>query len=135
GRAIAGTVRYADGSPAAGARVRSDGPPLAFVHEDGGFRIDEVTRDRYDLQIIAGDGTLTEVKDVHAGDEHVEITLERPGSIDGRITGPGVGDDDTWSVSVRASGGGRGSWSSDVHGAHFVTSGLAPGHYRVQVAG
>lgn len=133
GRVIAGTVRFSDRSPASGARIRTEGATVTTVQDDGSFRIEDLVADAYTLRVLSGDGATTEVKDVRTGDEHVEIILQRPGSIEGTIAGNG----DDWEVNVRKSDGrgGRGSWSSDVRGAHFLASGLSPGSYAIRVTG
>ncbi|MDB4959918.1 MAG: hypothetical protein JWO36_7487 [Myxococcales bacterium] len=61
--------------------------PATFTDKDGGFTLTGLTSGTYALQARSGDGAETTVPNIAAGASNAVITLERAGSIEGKLVG------------------------------------------------
>ena len=61
--------------------------PSTFTDKDGGFTLTGLTTGTYALQAHSSDGAEATVPSITAGASDATITLERPGSIDGKLVG------------------------------------------------
>ena len=78
--AVAGTVRYADDSPFAGAGLELEGrgdPSNTDADAEGNFRFTGLERETFELRVKAqGGGEVIQTAHVEAGDEHVKIVVK-----------------------------------------------------------
>ncbi len=112
-------------------------PVSTSTQGDGGYEFPHVRPGRYDISVDPPEGyrPVADRTDVAVGSTDVaglDFALTRPGSVSGRVTGPGnrpLGD-----VAVRVDGDATGehSLTTDGDGLYFV-AGLDPDRYRIDV--
>ncbi|MEE8104574.1 MAG: carboxypeptidase regulatory-like domain-containing protein [Planctomycetota bacterium] len=137
GKALAGTVLWADGSPMRHACVIALFAGGGFRHRrtamtdaSGRFRLQGLDTGKYKVTAVNAAGSIAVTQDCDAGRMDVSLRVEQAGIIEGIVVDDrGFPCRQTFATSVVA-----GDQSSRIGpGGRFRIAGLAPGHYDVSV--
>lgn len=152
--AISGIVTAADGDPIAAAEIRATvrgegreepwGEEATISTAPGTFRLGRLASRRYDLRVTARGFASTVIEDVSAGTARLEVRLERPVKLSGKVAGAFTGEPAAqFKLRLEFEAAGRlspqerqviGGWRQ-IHdpGGAFSIDGLPPGRYTIEV--